>query len=64
MLENVWNKEENEWLDLDSTATTDMQEVAFHHIVNKRNDQARSILNQLEERDSSNHELAYNTFVF
>lgn len=63
MLENVWNKEENEWLDLDSTATTDMQEVAFHHIVNKRNDQARVILNQLDERDSSNHELAYNTFL-
>ena len=63
MLENVWDKEENEWLDLDSRDTTDMQEVAFHHIVNKRNDQARSILNQLDERDSSNHELAYNTFL-
>ncbi|MGG1013445.1 AimR family lysis-lysogeny pheromone receptor [Bacillus spizizenii] len=61
-LNNFWNKE-NEWINYDSDAVTDMQEVIFELINHKELSKALQLLNKLEERDQNENELGFHYYL-
>lgn len=61
-LENHWNKE-NFWLNPDSNEITDMQEIAHYHIKRNNLQQAKEILDNLEQQPSIDNDYGIHFYL-
>ncbi|MCY8943979.1 AimR family lysis-lysogeny pheromone receptor, partial [Bacillus atrophaeus] len=61
-LNNYWNKE-NSWINYDSDAVTDVQEVIFELINQRKLEKALTLLNGLETKKQNENELGFHYYL-